>query len=118
MSSEGPAKPHGEDPEVNAGTGSGGAGRGGSAGLGRIVRWLIAVPVHLCLLPIRFYRRFVSPITPATCRFQPTCSAYAEEALRRRGLFVGLSLSVWRVLRCQPFSAGGYDPVPPRRPDS
>ncbi|MCI5778915.1 MAG: membrane protein insertion efficiency factor YidD [Lentisphaeria bacterium] len=49
---------------------------------------------------------------PCRCRFQPTCSQYAVEALRQRGLWMGCVLTVWRILRCQPFCRGGYDPVP------
>ena len=62
---------------------------------------------------IRLYQKFISPIKPSCCRFTPTCSAYALEAFRKRGFFVGLALTVWRILRCNPFSKGGYDPVPP-----
>ena len=61
---------------------------------------------------ISLYRKFISPIKPPCCRFTPTCSAYAIEAFRKRGFFVGLALTVWRILRCNPFSKGGYDPVP------
>ena len=72
---------------------------------------------HVCILLIRFYRKFLSPLkgTPC-CRFYPTCSAYALEAFMKRGFFVGLGLTVWRILRCQPFSVGGFDPVPERKP--
>ena len=53
---------------------------------------------------------------PPCCRFTPSCSAYAIEAFQKRGFFVGFGLTVWRILRCNPFSRGGYDPVPePRR---
>ena len=52
---------------------------------------------------------------PGACRFTPTCSAYALEAFTKRGFFVGLGLSVRRILRCNPFGAGGYDPVPPKK---
>ena len=69
------------------------------------IRWL-------AILPIRFYRRFVSRFTPPTCRFQPTCSAYGEEAIRVHGVWKGGLLTLWRILRCQPFSTGGADPVP------
>lgn len=62
---------------------------------------------------IRFYRKYLSGLKPApTCRFRPTCSAYALEAFEKRGFFVGLTLSVWRVLRCSPLSPAGFDPVP------
>ena len=64
------------------------------------------------LLVVRGYRRFISPWTPASCRFTPTCSAYAEEALRSRSLPRALLLIIWRLMRCQPFCRGGYDPVP------
>lgn len=69
---------------------------------------------RLATLPIRFYQRFVSPFTPAICRFSPTCSQYAVEAIERRGLLVGALLALWRLLRCHPFCKGGYDPVPER----
>ena len=62
---------------------------------------------------IRFYRRYLSGLKPApTCRFSPTCSAYALEAFEKRGFFAGLTLTLWRILRCSPFSPAGYDPVP------
>ncbi|WP_203782701.1 membrane protein insertion efficiency factor YidD [Paractinoplanes rishiriensis] len=58
------------------------------------------------------YRRYVSPALPARCRFYPSCSAYAQEALVRHGAVRGTGLTVWRLLRCHPFHPGGYDPVP------
>ena len=61
---------------------------------------------------ISLYRKFISPIKPPCCRFTPTCSAYAIEAFRKRGFFIGFILTVWRILRCNPFCKGGYDPVP------
>jgi uncharacterized protein len=60
------------------------------------------------------YRRFISPLLPPRCRFEPSCSAYALEALRVHGAVRGLWLAVARIARCQPFNPGGYDPVPPR----
>jgi putative membrane protein insertion efficiency factor len=63
-------------------------------------------------LPIRFYRKFISPLKPPCCRFVPTCSEYALQALAEWGVICGLALSLWRVLRCNPFCKGGYDPVP------
>ena len=63
---------------------------------------------------ISLYRKYISPLKPPCCRFTPTCSAYAVEAFRKRGFFVGMILTVWRILRCNPFSKGGYDPVPER----
>lgn len=66
----------------------------------------------LLIQPIRFYQRFISPLTPPTCRFTPTCSHYAIEAIRKHGPFKGLALAVWRILRCNPWGGSGYDPVP------
>lgn len=68
--------------------------------------------VALLVAPIRFYRVFISPLTPPSCRFTPTCSQYAIEALRKHGPFRGLALAVWRILRCNPWGGSGYDPVP------
>lgn len=70
---------------------------------------------RLAALPLRFYRRFLSPLKPPTCRFQPTCSQYAIEALERHGTARGTLLALWRLLRCQPFARAGHDPVPPAR---
>ncbi len=64
---------------------------------------------------MKMYQKFISPLKPPCCRFTPTCSNYAIEAFREWGLFVGLGLTVWRILRCNPFSRGGYDPVPKRK---
>ena len=66
----------------------------------------------LLILPIRFYRKFLSPLKPPTCRFTPTCSQYAIEAIRKHGPIKGLALAVWRILRCNPWGGSGYDPVP------
>jgi putative membrane protein insertion efficiency factor len=77
---------------------------------------------QLAIAPIRFYRRFVSPGIPARCKYHPTCSAYAAQALREYGILRGLVLASWRLLRCNPWSHGGFDPVhdqrlfSPRRP--
>lgn len=61
---------------------------------------------------IRFYQRYISPLTPPTCRFQPTCSRYTYQAIERFGLRRGLWMGLRRVCKCQPFHAGGFDPVP------
>jgi putative membrane protein insertion efficiency factor len=61
--------------------------------------------------PIRFYRRFVSPALPRRCKYHPTCSEYAVEAVRTYGVLRGLVLAAWRLLRCNPWSHGGVDPV-------
>ena len=64
------------------------------------------------LVIINFYRKFISPLTPPSCRFQPTCSQYALDAIDRFGAFKGGYLAIKRILRCHPFCKGGYDPVP------
>ena len=61
--------------------------------------------------PIRFYQRFVSPALPARCKYHPTCSEYAVQAVRTYGVLRGLVLAAWRLLRCNPWSHGGVDPV-------
>ncbi len=66
----------------------------------------------LALALIRFYQRRISPGRPPACRFLPTCSQYAYEALERHGLVKGSALAAWRLLRCHPWNPGGYDPVP------
>jgi putative membrane protein insertion efficiency factor len=63
------------------------------------------------LAPIRAYQRFISPAMPRRCKYYPTCSAYAIDAVREFGVLRGLMLAGWRLLRCNPFSHGGYDPV-------
>ncbi|WP_143528522.1 membrane protein insertion efficiency factor YidD [Rubrobacter xylanophilus] len=63
------------------------------------------------LLTIRAYQRLVSPLFPPSCRFTPSCSQYAIEAIERYGLLKGGAMGVWRLLRCHPFSRGGVDPV-------
>ena len=70
-----------------------------------VLAWLLA-------LPIQFYRFVISPMTPANCRFEPTCSAYALEALKTHGPLTGLWLGVRRLARCHPWGGHGYDPVP------
>jgi putative membrane protein insertion efficiency factor len=71
---------------------------------------------HLLLAGLRLYRRLLSPVLGPACRFEPSCSAYAEEALHTHGVLRGVGLAVWRLLRCQPFARAGLDPVPPARP--
>ena len=61
---------------------------------------------------VKLYRKFISPLFPPCCRFTPTCSEYAIEAFIKHGAIKGLILSIWRILRCNPFCKGGYDPVP------
>lgn len=64
---------------------------------------------------LKIYQRVISPVLPPSCRFYPSCSAYAVEALQVHGLVRGIVLTVWRLLRCAPWHPGGIDPVPPRR---
>lgn len=68
--------------------------------------------VKLLILPIRFYQRCISPLNPPSCRYTPTCSQYAIEAIRKYGPFKGLWLAIKRLLRCHPWGGSGYDPVP------
>jgi uncharacterized protein len=63
------------------------------------------------MAPVTAYQRFISPALPRRCKYYPTCSAYAVDAVREFGVLRGLVLASWRLLRCNPFSHGGYDPV-------
>ena len=67
---------------------------------------------EMLVLPIRFYQCCISPLTPSSCRFTPTCSQYAVEALRKHGPLRGSWLALRRLLRCHPLGGSGYDPVP------
>ncbi len=69
----------------------------------RLLIWLISL-----------YRKYLSPLKRPCCRFTPTCSQYAIDAIREWGVIVGLALAIWRILRCNPFGRGGVDPVPKR----
>jgi uncharacterized protein len=66
----------------------------------------------MALMLLRFYKRWISPMLPPACRFTPSCSVYAMEAYSRYGFWKGSRLTIWRLLRCNPFCPGGYDPVP------
>ena len=93
---------------------------GARAGWRRVL-WFIGWPIRALLLALIWvYRHTISPILPPTCRYHPSCSAYAFGALQRHGAAKGFVLASWRLLRCNPFTPGGLDPVPPRgrwRPD-
>ena len=67
---------------------------------------------NVALWLIRVYKRYISPFFPPCCRFQPTCSQYAYEAIERYGFVKGMYLALKRILKCHPFHKGGYDPVP------
>jgi uncharacterized protein len=82
---------------------------------------------RIVLAPVRGYQRLISPALPRRCKYHPTCSAYAVQAIDSYGILRGAVLAAWRLLRCNPFSHGGYDPVSaqtvfraplPRTPDS
>ncbi len=68
---------------------------------------------RLLRLPIRFYQLLISPVLPSSCRFQPTCSEFALEALEKHGMFRGSWLTLRRLARCHPWGKSGFDPVPP-----
>ena len=70
---------------------------------------------RIVLLPVKFYRRYISPLFPPCCRFTPTCSQYCLDAVEEWGVFCGLALTLWRIIRCNPWSKGGHDPVPPNK---
>lgn len=72
---------------------------------------------RLLILLIKFYRKFISSSTKAKCIFTPTCSVYAIEVLQKRSIFVAIPLIIWRILRCNPFNSGGFDPPPDRKKD-
>ena len=75
------------------------------------MRW----PSRLATALLRIYKRWISPLFPRACRFEPTCSVYAREAIERYGILRGGGLAVKRVARCHPFHRGGLDPVPDLR---
>ncbi|MEB3210733.1 MAG: membrane protein insertion efficiency factor YidD [Leptolyngbyaceae bacterium] len=72
----------------------------------------------LLMTLIRWYRWFISPLFPPSCRFQPTCSQYALDAIAQHGVLKGSQMAVRRILKCHPFHPGGYDPVPPKQRNS
>lgn len=74
--------------------------------------------VSMMVLPVRFYQLCISPLFPPACRYTPTCSQYAIEALRVHGPLRGSLLALRRILRCHPWGGSGYDPVPPKKYDS
>lgn len=78
----------------------------------RLLRWLGGALAAVLILPIRFYQLCISPMLGASCRFTPTCSQYAVEALRKHGPLKGSWLAVRRICRCHPWGGSGYDPVP------
>ena len=73
------------------------------------------VAASVLILPIRLYQRLISPAVPRRCKYEPTCSVYAVDAIRTYGVLRGCVLAAWRLVRCNPFSHGGYDPVSAQR---
>ena len=67
------------------------------------------------MMPLRLYQRAISPVLPRRCKYEPTCSAYAAQALRELGPLRGMLVAAWRLARCNPFSHGGYDPLEARK---
>jgi uncharacterized protein len=81
-----------------------------------MIRSVYSALVWLVLLPVHVYRVALSPMKRGpSCRFLPTCSEYAIDAVKQRGIVVGAALALWRILRCNPLFHGGHDPVPARR---
>jgi putative membrane protein insertion efficiency factor len=71
----------------------------------------VSVLRAIVLAPVRLYQRVISPALPRHCKYEPTCSQYAVDAIRRYGILRGLAMAGWRLLRCNPWSHGGFDPV-------
>jgi hypothetical protein len=90
-------------------------GRSVKGALGAVVGAIHRALVALLVAPVRGYQVFLSPLFGGRCRYVPSCSQYAIEALRVHGAVRGAALAAWRVLRCHPWGGHGYDPVPPRR---
>jgi putative membrane protein insertion efficiency factor len=76
---------------------------------------VLRLPARALVAAVRVYQRLISPLLPRRCKYEPTCSAYALAAIRQHGAVRGSILAAWRVLRCNPFSHGGYDPVSAQR---
>jgi len=74
-----------------------------------------ALARRVAVAPVLAYQRLLSPLLPRRCKYEPTCSRYAVEAVREVGVLRGVLLAAWRLLRCNPWSHGGYDPVSARR---
>ncbi len=79
-----------------------------------LIRWLRSGFVLLLIIPVKIYQWTISPMLPATCRYNPTCSSYAIEALRVHGPIKGLIMGTRRILSCNPWGGHGHDPVPPK----
>ena len=80
--------------------------------LNKAIGYVRKIAIYPFVTLIRFYQVSISPLKPPTCRFTPTCSQYALEAFKKHGLIKGFFLTLWRLLRCNPWGGSGYDPVP------
>jgi putative membrane protein insertion efficiency factor len=79
----------------------------------RTLAWIWLAPRNAVILFLKGYRKFISPIYGDVCRYHPTCSAYGLAQVQQRGVLLAVFLTAWRILRCNPFSKGGFDPVKP-----
>ena len=75
------------------------------------IRWIVMTIRQAFILPIRLYQRLLSPLMPPACRYTPSCSEYAAQAIERYGVVRGMLKGTWRVMRCNPFGGSGHDPV-------
>jgi len=80
----------------------------------KIINWIRSFFVFLLIIPVKIYQWMISPLLPNSCRYDPTCSVYAVEALKTHGPLKGLALATRRILSCHPWGGHGYDPVPPK----
>jgi len=78
----------------------------------KVLKEIVYLPNLLFIALIRFYQLALSPFLPASCRFEPSCSVYGYQAFKKYNFFKALFLTAWRILRCNPFHRGGYDPLP------
>jgi hypothetical protein len=76
-----------------------------------MIRWTMMTIRQAFILPIRLYQRLLSPLMPPACRYTPSCSEYAAQAIERYGVVRGMLKGTWRVMRCNPFGGSGHDPV-------
>jgi uncharacterized protein len=80
--------------------------------INNIIKKTVNIPAGISLVLVKAYKMFISPYLPKSCRFYPSCSSYSIESFKKYGFIKGLFLTIERIIRCNPFNAGGYDPVP------
>lgn len=78
-----------------------------------VLRGIVRAPARALIGLVRLYQRYISPMSPPSCKFYPSCSSYAVTAIERHGLIRGGGMAAWRLLRCNPWNRGGVDDVPP-----